>query len=303
MVAVGTGIALESGVSVMPELQEHLRDVEREAREAAAKVSPWICGLARAGYAAKGVTYVLAGTLAMLAAFSYAGGRTGGTSQTLAALLDHPYGWAALVLIAAGLLGYAMWSLVLAVADPEQKGRNWSGLRKRFVYLCKGFVHLGLVAVAIGTLVGVVRSSAGRDPVEQWTGKLMSLPLGIWLVGVAGACVVWAGGFQVYRSWRPKRLDDQLMLWQFGQGLRRFLGGVGRFGVAARGLIFLLIGVFMVAAAYHADPHEAKGVGRALRYIQQQAEGRWLLTAVALGLICYGLFQFVLARYRRIDPT
>ena len=74
-------------------------------------------------------------------------------------------------------------------------------------------------------------------------------------------------------------------------------------GVASRGLIFLLIGAFMVVAAYHADPHQAKGVGRALRFIQSQWEGRYLLAAVSLGLIAYGAFQCVLARYRRVDPT
>lgn len=287
----------------MTDLQGHLRTVERNAREAAAKVEPWICFLARAGYAAKGVTYVLAGTLALLAAFAYAGGRTGGTSQTMAALLDHPYGWAALALIAAGLAGYALWCFVLAVADPERKGRDWKGLGKRFSDLCKALVHVGLVAVAVGTLVGVVHASGGRDPVEEWTAKLMSLPLGIWLVAVVGACTLWAGGFQIYRAGRPERLDDQLNLGTLGPGWRKLFIGVGRFGVAARGIIFTLIGGFMIVAAYHANPHEAKGVGRALRFLQHQWQGRWLLAAVALGFIGYGLFQFVLARYRRIDPT
>jgi hypothetical protein len=131
----------------------------------------------------------------------------------------------------------------------------------------------------------------------------MSLPLGIWLVGITGGIVIWVGGFQVYRAGRRERLDDQLRLYQLGPTWRRVLRGAGRFGVAARGLIFLLVGGFMVVAAYHANPHEAKGVGRALGFLHQQWEGRWLLTAVALGLIAYGLFQFVLARYRRIDPT
>lgn len=287
----------------MSDLQSHLQHVERNAREATAKASTWIRALARAGYAAKGVTYVLAGTLAVMAAFYHAGGVTGGSTTAMKSLLDHPYGCVALALIAAGLAGYAVWCFVLAVADPERKGRDLKGLRKRFVYLFKGFVHVGLVVVAVGTLVGVVHAAAGHDPVEEWTARLMSLPLGIWLVGITGGIVVWAGGFQVYRAGRRERLDDQLRLSQVGPTWRRVLRGAGRFGVAARGLIFLLVGGFMIAAACHANPHEAKGVGRALGFLHQQWEGRWLLTAVALGLIAYGLFQFVLARYRRIDPT
>jgi hypothetical protein len=81
------------------------------------------------------------------------------------------------------------------------------------------------------------------------------------------------------------------------------LGTIGRIGAAARGFIFLIIGLFFLLAAYHANPHEAKGVGRALRFVKHQPAGQWLLALVAVGLISYGLFQFVLARYRRIDAA
>ena len=87
----------------MAELDKHVENVEEKAREATAKASPWICALARAGYTAKGVTYVLVGGLAMLAAFSHREGRTAGQSQALASLLNHSFGAVAVALIAAGL--------------------------------------------------------------------------------------------------------------------------------------------------------------------------------------------------------
>ena len=287
----------------MTEAQQQIRNVEQKARQATAKASPWICFLARAGYVAKGVTYVLMGGLAVLAAFSFSIGQTGGTTVAMASLLDRPFGWVALSLIAVGLAGYALWCLVLAVDDPERRGRDWKGLRQRFVHLCKAVVHLGLVAVAVGLVVGVAVSDARNDAIEQWTARLMSLPLGIWIVGATGACVVWAGLFHLWKAARPERLDDQLRTWQLSEHAARIVDGVGRFGTGARGVVFAIVGAFMLVAAYRANPGEAKGVGSALAFVQQQPEGRYLLTFVATGLICYGLFQFVLARYRRVDPT
>jgi hypothetical protein len=287
----------------MTDVQEQIGNVERKAREATAKASPWICFMARAGYAAKGVTYVMVGVLAILAAFSYSSGKTGGTSVAMASLLDRPFGWVALVLIAVGLAGYALWCLVLAVADPEREGRDLKGLRKRFVHLFKAVAHLGLVGVAVGLLVGVAFSSRERDAIEEWTARLMTLPLGIWLVAIAGGCVVGAGIFQMYKAWRPEQVDDQLRTWQLPERARSLVHAIGRFGVAARGVVFGIVGAFMLVAAYRANPEEAKGVGRALAFVQQQWEGRYLLALVALGLVSYGLFQLILARYRRIDPT
>jgi hypothetical protein len=285
------------------DVQDKIQAVEQGARRVTAQVGPWIVLLARTGYAAKGVTYVLMGGLAMLAAFSYAVGRTAGSTGATLSLLDQPWGWAVVTLIAVGFLGYAVWCFVLAIADPERRGRTWRGLRSRLANLAKAVVHVGLAAVAVGALVGVVHSSAQRDPIEQWTARLMSLPAGMWLTAVAGACVLWAGGFQLHRSWRPRRLDDQLRIWHLRDGVGRTVVLLGRAGVAARGLIFLLMGAFLLAAAYHADPSQAKGVGRALRFIQDQWEGRYLLALVSLGLVAYGLFQFVLARYRRVEPA
>jgi hypothetical protein len=71
--------------------------------------------------------------------------------------------------------------------------------------------------------------------------------------------------------------------------------------MAARGVVFGVIGGFLVLAAYRANPGEVKGVGEALATLQRQPYGPILLGAVALGLVAYGLYQFILARYRRIE--
>jgi hypothetical protein len=82
---------------------------------------------------------------------------------------------------------------------------------------------------------------------------------------------------------------------------RQWVRRVCRFGMAARGVVFGIIGLFLLLAAWRNNPGEARGLGGALHSLQEQGYGPWLLGVVALGLVAYGGYQFVLARYRRID--
>ena len=77
----------------------------------------------------------------------------------------------------------------------------------------------------------------------------------------------------------------------------------GRLGYAARGVVSGVIGAFLVQAAVQTDPDKALGLGGALRTLARQPFGPYLLGAVAAGLMAYGAFMFVMARYRKIEPT
>ena len=81
---------------------------------------------------------------------------------------------------------------------------------------------------------------------------------------------------------------------------QRWAARSGQLGFAARGVVYLMLGSFLIQAALRHNPEEAGGIGRALRELSNQPYGPWLLGIVALGLVAYGFFCFVLARYRRI---
>jgi Domain of Unknown Function (DUF1206) len=85
--------------------------------------------------------------------------------------------------------------------------------------------------------------------------------------------------------------------------VRRWVVPLGRWGFIARGLVFGIVGVFLVNAAVDANPREARGLGGALRALQAQPFGRVLFAITALGLFAFGIFQLVLAYYRRIDSS
>ena len=107
------------------------------------------------------------------------------------------------------------------------------------------------------------------------------------------------GGYQLYRAYAAK-LSKWLDLSSLRATAATWAIRFGRFGLAARGVVFVLMGLFLIRAAAQSDASEARGLGGALRTLAGQEHGPWLLGAVALGLVAYGLYELIEARYRRI---
>jgi hypothetical protein len=128
----------------------------------------------------------------------------------------------------------------------------------------------------------------------------MSYPLGRIVLALIGAGIGIYGVWQLYRAYAAK-LDKRLMLAQLSAAGRRAVTWVARSGMAARGVVFGIIGAFLILAAWRYNATEARGLEGALETLRRQPLGQWLLAAVALGLVAYGVFQFVKARYRLIE--
>jgi hypothetical protein len=75
---------------------------------------------------------------------------------------------------------------------------------------------------------------------------------------------------------------------------------VGRAGIGARGVILVLVGVALARAGFAERPSEAGGMTDAMWTLFAQPYGKWLLAVVAAGLMCFGLFQLLHARYARL---
>jgi hypothetical protein len=130
----------------------------------------------------------------------------------------------------------------------------------------------------------------------------MSFPRGIWLVGITGVCVMILGLRQPYRALSIDT-NEPLDLGRMSAVAHRWMVRFSRLGMPARGVVFCIVGLFLVIAAKRENPAEARGVGGALRELRQQPYGDKLLAVVAVGLLAYGAFMFLLARYRRIRQT
>lgn len=254
--------------------------------------STWLQRFARFGYASKAVVYLLVGVLAVQAAL--------GSSQAtdsrgaLRSIIDAPFGRVLLGIMALGLLSYAFWRGYSALANPES-----DSVPRRLYAALTTLIYTGLGIEAARLALRNGGGGDGGDRASHWTARALEQPFGGWLVGIVGAALLFFGITQLVHAWKAE-LDDQLDLSRLGADQRAWVIRISRIGIAARGVVLLLIGTFVVRAALEFDPAEARGVGGALRSLEQQPYGGWLLGAVALGLAAYGGYELVRARYRRI---
>ena len=130
------------------------------------QAAPGIVLLARVGYAAKGIVYVVIGVLAARAAAGL-GGATTDSRGALRVIAGGPFGQVSLAIIGVGLLGYMAWRLVAAVTDAERKGDEATGVAKRLAQAARGVAYgaLGVQALrALGTRQRAVGTRRGTGP-------------------------------------------------------------------------------------------------------------------------------------------
>ena len=251
----------------------------------------WLPTLARAGYAAKGIVYGTVGVMAVLAAAGKGGGILG-SSGALREIGSKPFGALALIIIGIGLLAYAVYRFLCAFYDAEREGKDGSGIAKRVGYFGSALSYAALGVTALTGLGG----SQGGSGEEEMTSGVLQLPGGAIIVGAVGLAIIVAGLFQ----WK-KALDgsyrSKFTLDSFAAGQRHWIERSAKFGLIARGIVFPIVGFFLITAAVQSDASEAMGLGQALQKLQGQAYGSILLGLTAAGLACYAIYCGVLAVY------
>ncbi|WP_173087784.1 DUF1206 domain-containing protein [Devosia sp. 1635] len=251
--------------------------------------------LARWGYAARGIVYVLLGGLALASAF-YGAGQQASNENALGNLLGAPFGRVLLSAVAVGLFGYVAWRLAQAFLDADHHGSDAKGLGARAASLISaaGNATLAIAAASLALGAGGQGGSNREDSMTAW---LMGQPFGRWLVGAVGIAIIGGGLFQIWRGY-SKKYQDRLSIPAEHAGK---IHAVSLFGLAARGVLFAVVGVLFVFAALAVDPQQAGSTTEALDYIRHLPFGRILYGLAALGLVAFGLYGLVQARYRRID--
>ena len=268
---------------------------KQEVREAAE--SPAARGLARWGLVAKGSLYVLIGAIAFQVSVLDQG-RLEDRSGALAALADEWYGKLLVAALAVGLAGYAFWRFAEAILGHPLEGGERESIPRRLGLAARGAWYLGLCGLAVTVLAGAHESGGSREE-DRLTARVMKWPAGRWIVAAVGFGILGAGVFNIWRG-VTGRFRKNLKLRKMGKLEDRAFTIIGGIGHAARGVVFGLIGFFLVRAAYQYDPNEAVGLDGALGKVLQQDYGDTLLALVAAGLVAYGLYCYIEAGYREV---
>jgi hypothetical protein len=268
--------------------------IENSVRQASREAAPWVEALARLGYASKAAVYIVIGALTALSGWQRHSGAAD-RQDAFAFILHLPLGKVLLLIVALGLAGYAVWRFSSAIADSEDRGHDAKGLALRIGSFIRGAAY-GWVAVEVVRLVLHARHGSGGDAsARHWTAKVMDQPFGRFVVAIAGAVIVGYGLYQLYIAWTAK-LSKQLHT----AAAHRWTIVISRFGIGARGVIFTVVGWSLLVAALHHDSREARGTSGAMRQLATRPYGHVLLTLAGLGLIAYGVYAWVNARYRNI---
>ena len=248
--------------------------------------------LARVGFGAVGTVYFIIGFLAAAAALGD-GGQTTGHEGAIQYLLGKSFGKPLLVVMVLGLIGYALWLFASAFADADRRGTRPKGLAIRAGAFFRGLVY-AVFTVEIIRLLRGGGSDGGDQAAQDWTARVMAQPFGRWLIAAIGLGIIGYGAYQLYRAWESK-LGKRLHLGEMKPQTERKVVLISRIGIGARGIVFLMIGGSLLIAAARHNAGAAHGTSGALGQMPDP-----MLAAVGIGLMAYGLYAFLNARYRAI---
>ena len=262
---------------------------------------PWIAHCMRIGFAARGVLYAAIG-IATLWSIAHDRRRArGGMSEAFISISRlHIYflrpGNVLLAGLALGFAGFALGMAWTAFFDWNDEGRSMLGIVRRIGTFIGGVGHLGLVVTALFMILG-------RQPddheAQRWSEWALHYPGGRIGVAIAGA---WAAGYGLFLLSKTVtgRLDNKLEFDRMSLATVRWTNATGRFGMLARGAIYVTIGIVMLVAGYVGTAGNVVGFGGAMHAIAQDTLGWVALSGISAGLLSYGIFMVIEARYRRI---
>lgn len=254
-------------------------------------VPGWMRTLSRVGFGAKGVVYLILGYLAIR------GGASASKDAALTTIVTQPFGRVLLSVVALGLACYALWRLVSGAIDPHDKtDDDAKGIGKRIGYLASGIAYAALAFTAARIVLGA-RQTSEDSGAQDWTGTLLQMSFGQWLVAAVAAGVLIGAAYQLKQAWTTD-FTQQLRVAQMSATELDWATRLGRIGHAARALVYALIAYFLGSAALADEASRAGGLSKALNTVAAQPYGPWLLGGVGLGFAAYGVYCLAVARYR-----
>ena len=261
--------------------------------------SLWVERLAKLGYAAKGLLYVIAGCTLALAATGF-GGRPVGLRGALRFVIAQPFGRVAVGLVALGLAGFILRRMVQVFVSPEGQPKLSDAYFAAPRLLPERARECRRRVDGPPTRARLDRAESSRSCLTlDWTVLLVATPYGGWLVVGVGLAIVGFAGFHLYIA-VTVRFQIDLQVKRMSTRVRKLTFACGRGGYAALGIALSISGGTVAYAGWLADTREVIGVGAALQSLERSHSGTVLFVAVATGAMGHGLYLVFVVRSLRL---
>jgi hypothetical protein len=253
--------------------------------------------IARFGIGMKGVVYCIVGILALMTAFGYGGKKTGSTG-VIDYIASMSFGNVLLFIVAVGLFAYSAWRLYQTFADEKNKGKDKTGLVWRFAFFLSGIFY-GYVAYQAMTVIFQNEQATSGNSQEQAAQLVLTQPWGQVLLVLVAGIILFKAGYQIYKSYSgkyKKELDET----KLSNKERNALVTAGKIGFLARGIVIGVVAYFFFKAAFFSSAQQAGGTKEAFQFLHSSL-GSIGFGIIAAGLVAYGIYMLLKAKYREIS--
>ncbi len=250
--------------------------------------------MARAGYGARGVVFLMVAALALFSGFA---GAEPDTNSVLETLLQQPFGRIWIGLIGLGLAGFVVWRLAQSLANADGQDDDAKGYAIRAALFGSAITYAGLAMTSILMALQMSNGSGGSGGEEGIAAWVMSQPFGRYLAGIIGIGFIIGGIVTAMKG--IKRSFGRYLELDAEKNSPAVL--ISIYGLVARGVVFGIIGVLFLYAAFNVNPEQAGGMAKAMAWLRELPFGGIIYAVVAVGLAAFGIYNFVEARYRRIQ--
>jgi hypothetical protein len=268
---------------------------------------PGLVKLGRAGWAAKGAVYTIAGVLAATVVFASLGWSTPASNQeaspngAIKTIAGSPGGALLLWVFGLSMLLYAAWRVTSALLPG---GHDAEATAKRIGYVVSAVIYTTFAATAIALARAGANNSTqapdGNAKVTNLTARAMGYGVGRWLIGVIGVIVIAAGIYRLCKGLKQD-VEDELDLSGMSRDQIVWTRRLGAIGEVGRGIAIGVIGFFLLRAAIDFDANQATGLDGALRRLALETWGVVVVAVIALGFIAYGVFCLATFTHRRLQ--
>ncbi|MBO0663328.1 DUF1206 domain-containing protein [Jiella sp. MQZ9-1] len=254
----------------------------------------WLKGAARAGYAARGLVFIIVGYFSFRAAF--ASGQAMDTKDAIEVIAGSGFGTILLAAMVIALAAFCLWRLIQVAMDVDNHGIDAKGVFVRTGLLISAFSYGALAVYSVTLLLGqgAGSGSGGKSGVIAYA---YEAGFGVWLTyliaaGMAAAAIAHLvkgvkAGFEKYMAIPSDR--------------RWLLKPVCQFGLIARAVTFVVLAGLLATGAAGYESGETPGIDAALREISSWSFGWLFLSLTGLGLVAFGVYSLAEAMYRRIE--